>query len=826
MRRTRLLSLALVVAGGWALSTPALAQDTYQTPPASLAALVDAPVTPGVSLSPDRRTLLLLHRPTLESIAQLAEPELRLAGIRINPANTGPSRASTSDGLSLVPVDGGATAEVVGLGENPLIRNTTWSPDGGHVAFTLDGQDRIELRVLDIATGQVAAILDAALHDAAYGGPIQWIDEQTLLVRTVAASRGSAPEAPRAPAGPVIQENLGEEAPARTYQDLLEDQHDEDLFEHYMTSQLMRVTLDGEAQAVGAPAMYIGARPSPDGRYVLVQTLNRPFSYLVPARRFPTNIEVWDTDGAPVATVAELPLAEDVPTAFGSVRTGVRSVAWRADAPSTLYWAEALDGGDARVETEERDRVMTLAAPFDGPAEELTRLGLRYAGVQWTEDGPALVSESWWASRTRRMYSVDPETRAASLVFDVSYEDRYADPGSPLTRSSGHGTRVVYATDDGSGILMVGQGASPEGNRPFLRRMDLSTGRTDELFRSDAPYYEVPLSVLDGEARTILTRRESQTEPPNYFVRDLGSGQVTALTAFPHPYPELADIQKEAIQYTRDDGVTLSATLYLPPGYDAAADGPLPAFVWAYPREFKSAAAAGQRRDSPYQFTRVSYWGAVPYVTQGYAVIDNASMPVVGEGEAEPNDSFREQLVMNADAAIAEGVRRGVVDPDRVAIGGHSYGAFMTANLLAHSDLFRAGVARSGAYNRTLTPFGFQSEQRLFWEAPEIYFYMSPFMHAEKVNEPILMIHGMADNNSGTFPIQSERYYNALKGLGKTARLVMLPHESHGYRARESIMHMLWETNRWLDMYVKNATPSDGRVTDAEPPVSEGQDPG
>ena len=397
-------------------------------------------------------------------------------------------------------------------------------------------------------------------------------------------------------------------------------------------------------------------------------------------------------------------------------------------------------------------------------------------------------------------------------LFDVSMEDRYDNPGSPLTQRTAEGTSVLRLADDGQAIYMTGSGASPEGNRPFLRKHNLETGATEELFRSEAPYYEFPVTLVEDGRMRLLTRRESNTEPPNFFLRDLATGATSAVTDFPHPYPELAAIHKETIQYERADGIPLSATLYLPADYDPANDGPLPALVWAYPREFKSADAAGQRTDSPYQFKRVSYWGAVPYVTQNYAIINNASMPIIGEGDKEPNDTFREQLVANARAAIKAGVDRGVVDPERVAIGGHSYGAFMTANLLAHSDLFRAGIARSGAYNRTLTPFGFQREERLYWEAPEIYHYMSPFMHAEKVNEPILLIHGEADNNSGTFPLQSRRYYNALKGLGKTARLVMLPHESHGYRARESIMHMLWETNRWLEQHVKNAPPREQGV--------------
>jgi dipeptidyl aminopeptidase/acylaminoacyl peptidase len=128
----------------------------------------------------------------------------------------------------------------------------------------------------------------------------------------------------------------------------------------------------------------------------------------------------------------------------------------------------------------------------------------------------------------------------------------------------------------------------------------------------------------------------------------------------------------------------------------------------------------------------------------------------------------------------------------------------MTANLLTHSRLFAAGIAESGAYNRTLTPFGFQNERRSYWEAPEIYNRMSPFMNADKVKDPMLLIHGMADNNSGTFPIQSESYYAALKGFGATVRLVLLPDESHGYAARESILHKHWEVLNWMNKYVRD----------------------
>jgi dipeptidyl aminopeptidase/acylaminoacyl peptidase len=573
--------------------------------------------------------------------------------------------------------------------------------------------------------------------------------------------------------------------------------------------------LDGTETRVAESAIYTSFQPSPGGDLLLVTRLLEPFSYLVPAGSFAREITVRDLSGNTVKEVARLPAAENVPTGFGSVPTGVRSVQWRSDKDAMLVWVEALDGGDARAESERRDRVFLWDAPFEVEPKPIVDLGRRYAGITWIDDERAVVSESWWSDRTRQMLLVNPSDPSVPTrtLFEWSYEDRYADPGRILTTTNTAGASVAQTLDGGRSILLTGTGASDEGNRPFLSSYVLETGETNELFRSAAPYYEFPVALLENGA--LITRRESNDEPPNYFRRESVTDSPAALTHFEHPYPDLASISKETISYERADGVSLTAVLYLPDGY-AAEDGPLPTLVWAYPREFKSADAASQRSDSPYQFKSVSYWGAIPYVTQGYAVLDNAAMPIVGEQDEEPNDSFREQLVMSADAAIAEGAARGVVDPDRVAIGGHSYGAFMTANLLAHSDLFRAGIARSGAYNRTLTPFGFQSEERTYWEAPDTYNDMSPFMHADKIDEPILLIHGTADNNSGTFPIQSERLYAALKGHGKTARLVMLPAESHGYQARESLLHMMWETSRWLDEHVKQATP---RTTVIETPV-------
>ncbi|HUF18993.1 MAG TPA: prolyl oligopeptidase family serine peptidase, partial [Thermoanaerobaculia bacterium] len=710
------------IAVGILISTLGVAAQEYQRPPEVLAQLVDATLTPAVSISPDESTLLLMDRPSLPPISELAEPELRLAGLRINPRTSGPSRSASFNGLRLVDVASARERAVSDLPSAPRIRNASWSPDSRHVAFTIDTPTAVELWILSKTDASARRLGTRAVNQALSGRAFYWLDANALIARLVPGDRGEAPEDSGVPAGPVIQENIGRTAPARTYQDLLQNPHDERLFDHYATSRLATITLDGSTTEIGAPSVIAGFEPSADGRFILLQHLQRPYSYLVPQFRFPRKVEIVDRTGRSIKVIAENPLQEEIPLGFGSVPTDRRSFEWRADQPATLLWVEALDGGDARKEAEWRDRLFTLSEPFDGPPKTLATLPLRFNSVYWGDDDLALVSEGWWTNRKARLYAVDPSRPGTGMktVFDYSFEDRYNAPGTPLTAANRFGRDTLVLEADNA-FYLTGEGGSAEGDRPFLRRYDWQKATTSELFRSSAPHYERPLGFLDATRRQVLTLRESADEPPNYFARDLRRGRVRALTSFPHPYPELKGVKKELIMYPRADGVMLSATLYLPAGYDSKKDGPLPALVWAYPNEFKSADAASQVQDSPHRFKRVSYWGAVPWVTRGYAILDDAAMPIIGEGDVEPNDSFVEQLVMGAKAVIDEGVRRGVVDPDRVAVGGHSYGAFMTGNLLAHSDLFRAGIARSGAYNRSLTPFGFQSEERTYWEAPEVY---------------------------------------------------------------------------------------------------------
>lgn len=787
----------------------------YQRPPEEIAKLIDAPSTPSVSIDSKGEWMLLMERPGYPSIEEISAPELRIGGTRINPATNGRSRQNPMVGMSLKNLKTNAEFQFEGMPSKPQIANVSWSLDETKIAFTNTTENGIELWYADLATKKAQKLTEAIVNNA-YISAFQWMpDNSNLLVSTIADNRGSEPKKPLAPKGPVLQETEGAVAASRTYQDLLENSHDETLFEYYTTVQLRKVNLSGKSVKIGAPEIIKDATVSPDGQYILVETIQKPFSYLVPASRFPFNYELWTATGQKVKVLAQIDLDEVRPNGFDATRKGPRSMNWRADKPNELFWVEAKDGGDPNLEVTERDVVYTLNAPFNEQPSKLTSTSLRFSGIEWADENNALLNESWWASRMEKTTLINPSkpNTAGTVIIDRATTDRYNDPGSPVMVKNAYGWNVLLMDKDN--VFMRSTGGSPEGDRPFLSKFNLKTKKAEILFRSEAPYYERVIDLISKKGDQVITLRESEKEAPNYYLRDLKKGSMTALTEFPHPQPSLLDVNKEIIKYERKDGVKLTATLYTPAGYDKDRDGRLPVLVWAYPIEYKSVATASQVRGSPYSFTRVSSGSPLFWVLRGYAVMENTEMPIIGEGDKEPNDSFREQLVMNAEAAINKVVEMGVGDRNKFAVGGHSYGAFMTANLLAHTDLFAAGIARSGAYNRTLTPFGFQREERTYWEAPDLYNGMSPFMHADKVNEPLLLIHGEADNNSGTFPIQSIRFYNAVKGHGGTARLVMLPNESHGYQAKESIMHMLWEMDSWMEKHVKNATtrPEDTKVS-------------
>ena len=785
------------------LAIAGFAQTNYKKPPKEVLDILNAPVTPGASISPTRQHMLLLTGLRYPPLADLAQPMLRLAGQRINPASSSPHRFQYSVAMSLKRIADGTETKIE-VPSGAKITSVQWSNDGRMFAFLNTTPTRIEVWVGDAATGKIRN-LKGVTANTAYGDALDWMpDSKTLIVRLVPSGRVAVPAEPLVPREPNSQESSGRPGPVRTYEDLLKTPHDEDLFEHYATSQLALIdAMSGKISNVGKPGIFQSVDPSPDGHYFLVGVIHRPFSYLHPAAFFPREVEVWDTKGKMVHKLASLPLADQIP--IEGVSTGPRAYGWRPTEPSTLVWALALDDGNPKKKVDFRDRVVMLKAPFAGQPTELTKTQHRLAGIAWGErDGLLFVGDYERDRRWSRtfMLNADKPGEAPKVVWSRNQQDRYNDPGSPVFRLNPAGRRVLW--QNGDFIYLIGAGASSEGDRPFLDRLNLKTLKSERIFRSDANAYESPVALLTDDASQFITRRETPTEAPNYFIRSGSASTAKALTQFPDATPQLRGIKKQLVTYKRADGVQCSFTLYLPPNYKEGTR--LPTVVWAYPLEFNDAGTAGQITGSTQRATQIVGPSHLFFLLEGYAILDNATMPVVGDPETV-NNTYVEQIVMSAKAAIDKATEMGVTDPERVGVGGHSYGAFMTANLLAHSDLFRAGIARSGAYNRTLTPFGFQSERRTLWEAPDMYIRVSPFMVAQKINEPVLMIHGEADDNTGTFPIQSERMYQALKGHGATVRLVMLPFEAHGYSGRESIDHVLYEMLTWFDKYVKNAPP-------------------
>ena len=802
-----LLALAIIFA---AQNSPA--QSTYQKPSPEIVNVLLAPAPPMAFVNPQGSEMLLAEPVRYPPISELARPMLRIAGVRIDPANFGQHAPQRFTHLALVSVADGRNKQISFAYDEGFGR-PEWAPDGKHFFLTVTADKSVELWIGDATTATIRRVSGVALNTAllsffgrAQSQPCSWMPaSRELLCRTVPANPGPAPAEPRVPVGPIVRQSFGKAAPAPTFEDMLASPFDEQQFDYYAKSQLAFVDIaTGKSTPVGKPAIFDLNDPSPNGRLILVSEIHHPYSYVRPFENFAHTVEVWDRKGRTAYKLADIPLQETIP--IGGVASGPRDYQWEPSAPATLLWAEALDGGNPRTKADFRDKLMQISAPFSAQPSELTRTEFRFTRIFWGERGDlAIVSEidrSHARTRTWFLNSQDPSAKPR-LAWDMNALERYKNPGLPLEHTLANGHSAVIQS--GENIFLAGQGASPEGDRPFLDRFDTQSLQSERLFHCDDKSYEEVVALASPDGSQFITRRETRTDPPNYFLRTASENSPRALSHYADPNPQLLKIRKELVTYKRADGVPLSMTVYLPPDYKEGQR--YPAVVWAYPVEFSNAGVAGEVTGSPNRFTEFTGLSPLWFLLDGYVVLDNATMPVVGPPRTA-NDTYVEQIVSSAKAAIDKAADMGIVDPNRVGVGGHSYGAFMTANLLAHSTLFRAGVARSGAYNRTLTPFGFQNERRSFWEAPEVYFHMSPFMYANQFHAPILLIHGMADNNSGTFPIQSQRLYMALKGNGASVRYVQLPDEAHGYTARESIEDMIWEMLRWFDLYVKPTSPA------------------
>lgn len=783
---------------------------TYQKPSKEILDLADVSLAPGVQIDSKGENMVLVYRDQYKSIAELSEEELRLAGLRINPVTNIGSRTSYYTNLKVKKTSDKDAKQVTGLPENARLSGFRWSPDESKIACLNTTDTGVEVWILNIEEGTVNKITDTNIN-ANMGSTLSWFnDNKHLLVKTLTENRKPLINTKVAvPTGPTVSVSDGSKAQNRTYQDLLKTPNDEFNFEQLALSELKKVSIEGKVESFLPAAMYRGVSFSPNGNYIMITKIKRPFSYLVTYSRFPNESSIYDLNGKLVKKVNDVPLDEVRPKGFMATRTGKRNMSWRDDKPATLVWTEALDNGDPEIEVENRDAVYQLEAPFNGKSQLILKTKQRFAGITWGDDNTAIAYDRWWNTRNTKTYLFNPSNgnKSRKVISDRNYQDVYSDPGRFMSNKNELGQYTLNMNNDK--LYLMGQGYTKEGQFPFIDEYDIKTNKTKRLYQSEYKDKLESLSTaIDMKKGDILVRIESQTEYPNYYIRNIKKNTLKPITTFENPFKALESIDKRVISYKRDDGLDLEGTLYLPLNYKEGKKYPM--ILWAYPREYKDKSSASQSTSNPNEFV-YPYWGSPIYwVTKGYVVLDDAAFPIVGEGDEEPNDTFITQLVGNGKAAIDAVDDLGYIDRTKVAVGGHSYGAFMTANLLSHSNLFAAGIARSGAYNRTLTPFGFQSEERSYWEAPEIYYGMSPFMHADKMKTPLLLIHGVADNNSGTYPLQSERYFNALKGLGATARLVMLPKESHGYRAKESIMHMLWEQDQWLDTYLK---PSEEIVT-------------
>ena len=835
-RSPLITTLAVLLACVAATAAAQTAGSGYDKPPQNVLDVLHAPSPPTPLVSPTNDRILLVSWVRYPPITQVAEPFLKLAGVRVEPRTR--RKHDTPAGYGIAPcaqtlllVDVATSRETrVALPAGGCVDGLVWAADGRRFAFRNTSKDAVELWVGEAATGAIRRLGDARLNPM-LGSSHQWMpDQKTLVVKLVPKDAGPAPAAQTAAASeaPSIQESIGQSGESSTYEtrDTLSSRHDEDLFDYYAASQLALVSVDaGTITPLGAPAIITDVEPSPDGQNLLVTTVHKPYSYVTTYDHFAHDVEVWDRAGHRTQTLAKLPLADRVP--IHGVPSGPRDFEWRPTEPATLVWAEALDGGDWNVSVPARDKVMTQSVPFTAAAREITRTVQRYEGFDWTERrDTALLTEYDHNRHWRRVMLIDVDRPAAKppVVWDMSSEERYKDPGQPVYRTLPNGERVVRL--DGNAIFLRGQGASVDGDRPFLDRFDLASRATTRLFRSDKTSLERFLALTDAGGRAFLTWHQSPTDPPNAMLRTIGKPIPSAppgepsvastsrtVTHVPDPTPAVRSMHKRMVKYTRKDGTPLSFTLITPPGYKEGTK--IPAILYAYPLDYASASTAGQISGSDREFTILSNYRLL--LLSGYAIIDNAAFPIVGDPK-QAYDTYLEQLVEDARAAVDTAVGTGVVDRDRIGVTGHSHGALMTANLIAHTDFFRAGVATSGSYNKTLTPFGFQNERRSVWKGQSVYLQVSPFFFADKIKLPLLIMHGTDDANPGTTPLQAVKLYEAIRGNGGTSRLVMLPHEPHWYAAMESNEQLAYEELRWFDQYVKNAPPRE-KAAEAKAPA-------
>jgi dipeptidyl aminopeptidase/acylaminoacyl peptidase len=846
-RRFRFTALALVIfvwlpasAGG-----QSMARDGYVLPPESVQDLFrrDKNMAKLDRLSPDGNHFVVPQFEELTDLALMSQRTLRLAMLEIVPDVNREWRQATygNRGINLYSLADRRVYPVrIPAG---FVSDLRWSPDGRQLAFILHLPTVSNVWVADVATGNARAVSEAPVMatlmarpggggeapETAGGRMLQWLPDGSLLTALVPANRGAEPAEPSVPTAPIIRRSREKETPTSTQPFLLRTAHDERLFKYYTTAQLATVAPGRAPRTIGEPAMYLDYWLSPDGTAILRETLEEPFSYLVGHTSFGRRLEVIDLNGRVMSEIRRLPLQE-AQTRGGNPEAEnlPRDVAWRPDGKGlSLLWRERGNGDDnqAAATTTRHDRLMLLAPPFDlARAQTLVSTEHRISNVRYARDGryafATLAKRGAGGNSARRDDLVAYDLSGAQpatfvLKANIDPEDPLTLPGEVMTAATGNGIPFALVSGDSTAAFLKGDGYKTTFKpQPFIDRVVIRTAATTRLFEGATDTYDEPLVALDADLTRLIVSRESSTRHPDSYLWTRSGGQMENLTNNKDPYPEITGARRVDFSFARRDGVTVQARISLPVGYQPGTR--VPAVFWTYPREFEDEKAYGRgtmrarnhNAHTPLSFLR---WSDI-WLTQGYALV-YPDVPILGK-DGKANDNFRAHLVDTMYAAIRKVDELGYVDVNRIGHGGHSYGAFTTGNLLAHTPFFKAGIAGDGAYNRTLTPMTFQSERRSFWEAPETYTDMSPFFYADHINTPLLMYHGAQDNNSGTFLIQSERMMQALTGLGKTAVLYIYPYESHAPRAKENFLDLWARWLEWFDKYVKNAEPA-ARTTTA-----------
>ena len=842
-----------------------LAAETYVRPPAAIERLVTAPRQNNVSLSnqsPNRKWFLKLQSEGLPSIQAFGKPHYYFAGLQVDhKANR--ARVLTTRGSSGLAIIDATTGQSRTL-ETPRgasISNPQWSPDGSKLAYIANFEDASRVYVADLATGKSRQVSPRPLL-ATLVTSVDWTaDGSQVIAVLIPDGRKAEPQRPAIETGPLVRLTDEKKEKTRTFASLLRDPFEKELMEYYVTGQLATINAsNGSIRKIGAPAMISAVDASPDGKYFHVTLMRKPFSYIVQYNSFGTSEQIWDGDGKMLAELVNRPLREatsDDDAGFGGQGAGQndpnpRNVGWMPNGAGLYYLqqdpapprgaaaADSTEGGAQRG-PRRKDRLYQWSPPFDaGSKKVLLESDNRMSGILFTDDAKAVFvaenptgtghvyahyfdepGKNYTIWRVRGLnasvggggggFGGGGGGRGGTGADSVTF---YQNPGTIMAKRGRAGGNVALVSTDGRFAYLQGtryfktwQDSAPRG---FVDKVEIKSGQKSRVFEGRTDMYETVTAALDDDFSKFVVARESPTQVSDAYLRDGASGNYTKLTNNKDYTPEFTAAIRKRIPVMRADGYRFIVNLTLPQDYKPGTR--LPAMFWFYPYEFTDQAGYDRtlRTNNINQFPNAGPRTIEYLVTQGYAVA-NFDPPIFG-ANGRMNDNYVSDLVGNLTAVIDELDKQGFIDRSRLGLGGHSYGAFSTVNAMVNTPYFKAGIAGDGMYNRSLTPNGFQSERRDFWEAQKTYLDMSPFFKADKLTGALLMYHSIEDQNVGTAPISSERMMHALQGLGKVASLYMYPYEDHGPAAKETLLDQWARWTAWLDVYVKNAGQKDPKV--------------